>query len=39
VDGIPVGATEVNPGGVHVGVDIVANYIAIFFLKYNNFFV
>jgi hypothetical protein len=31
-----VGATEVNPGGVHVGVDIVADYIPIFLLKYNN---
>jgi hypothetical protein len=32
-----VGATEVNPGGVHVGIDIVADYIPIFLLKYNNF--
>jgi hypothetical protein len=36
---LPVGATKVNPGGVHVGVDIVADFIPIFLLKYNNLFV
>jgi hypothetical protein len=38
VDGIPVGATKVNPGRIHVGVNIVADYIPIFLLKYKKFF-
>ncbi len=31
-----MGATKVYTRRVHVSVDIVANYIAIFLLKYNN---
>ena len=33
MDGIPVGATKVYTGRVHVGIDIVADYIPIFLLE------